>query len=292
MNSVKKENGKPWRIIDVINWGVDYFENKSLENPRLEIEIFLQHILDCKKIDLYINFENEVSSYDLNTLKGYIKRRLENEPSQYIVGKSNFYGRNFYVDNNVLIPRPETEILINACIEFLSMKDNPEIIDIGTGSGCIGITLAKEIPSSNVIAIDCSEKALAVAEKNAKNIGIKNIDFVKSDFLKQTIDLRADLLVSNPPYISREDISTLMADVKEYEPSKALTDNLDGLEFYRVFSKKFDPMIKIDGALIVEVGKDKHPLKAKKIFEKSGPVNVEMINDYNGDIRVLKVMKC
>ena len=292
MNSVKKENGKPWRIIDVINWGVDYFENKSLENPRLEIEIFLQHILDCKKIDLYINFENEVSATDLNTLKGYIKRRLGNEPSQYIVGKSNFYGRNFYVDNNVLIPRPETEILINACIEFLSMKDNPEIIDIGTGSGCIGITLAKEIPSSNVIAIDCSEKALAVAEKNAKNIGIKNIDFVKSDFLKQTIDLRADLLVSNPPYIPKEDISNLMADVKEYEPSKALTDNLDGLEFYRVFSKKFDPMIKIDGALIVEVGKDKHPLKAKKIFEKSGPVNVEMINDYNGDIRVLKVMKC
>ena len=292
MNSAKKENGKPWRIIDVINWGVDYFENKSLENPRLEIEIFLQHILDCKKIDLYINFENEVSSHDLNTLKGYIKRRLENEPSQYIVGKSNFYGRNFYVDNNVLIPRPETEILINACIEFLSMKDNPEIIDIGTGSGCIGITLAKEIPSSNVIAIDYSEKALAVAEKNAKNIGIKNIDFVKSDFLKQTIDLRADLLVSNPPYIPEEDISTLMADVKGYEPSEALTDNLDGLEFYRVFSKIFDRMIKIDGALIVEVGKDEHPLEVKKIIEQSGLSNIEMINDYNGDIRVLKVTKC
>ena len=292
MNSVKKENGKPWRIIDVINWGVDYFENKSLENPRLEIEIFLQHILDCNKIDLYINFENEISASDLNRLKGYIKRRLKNEPSQYIVGKSNFYGRDFYVDNNVLIPRPETEILINACIEFLSMKCNPEIIDIGTGSGCIGITLAKEIPSSNVIAIDCSEEALAVAEKNAKNIGITNIDFVKCDFLKQSIDFRADLLVSNPPYISKEDISTLMADVKEYEPREALTDNLDGLEFYRVFSKKFDLMTKIDGALIVEVGKNKHPLEAKKIFEKSGHANVEMIRDYNGDIRVLKVMKC
>ena len=292
MNSVKKENGKPWRIIDVINWGVDYFENKSLENPRLEIEIFLQHILDCKKIDLYINFENEVSAPDLKKLKGYIKRRLENEPSQYIVGRSNFYGRNFYVDNNVLIPRPETEILINECIEFLSMKNNPEIIDIGTGSGCIGITLAKEIPSSNVIAIDFSEKALAVAEENAKNIGIKNIDFVKSDFLKQSINLRADLLVSNPPYIPKKDISTLMTDVREYEPSEALTDNLDGLEFYRVFSKRFDRMIKIDGALIVEVGKDEHPLEAKKIFEQAGHVKVEMINDYNGDIRVLKVMKC
>ena len=292
MNSVKKENGKPWRIIDVINWGVDYFGNKSLENPRLEIEIFLQDILDCKKIDLYVNFENEVSASDLNTLKGYIKRRLENEPSQYIVGKSNFYGRNFYVDNNVLIPRPETEILINVCIEFLSIKHNPEIIDIGTGSGCIGITLAKEIPSSNVIAIDCSEEALAVAEKNAKNIGIKNIDFVKSDFLKQSIDLRADLLVSNPPYIPKKDISTLMTDVRAYEPSEALTDNLDGLEFYRVFSKKFDTMIKTDGALIVEVGKGEHPLEAKKIIEQYGYADIEMINDYNGDIRVLKVMKC
>ena len=292
MNSVKKENGRPWRIIDIINWGVDYFENESLDNPRLEIEIFLQHILDCKKIDLYINFENEVSASDLNTLKGYIKRRLKNEPSQYIVSNSNFYGRNFYVNNNVLIPRPETEILINACIEFLSMKDNPEIIDIGTGSGCIGITLAKEIPSSNVIAIDCSEKALAVAEKNAKNIGVKNIDFFKSDFLTQSIDLSADLLVSNPPYIPKKDISTLMTDVIEYEPSEALTDNLDGLEFYRVFSKKFDTIIKTDGALIVEVGKDEHPLEVKKIIEHSGHSNIEMINDYNGDIRVLKVMKC
>ena len=292
MNSAKKENGKPWRIIDVINWGVDYFEDKSMENPRLEIEIFLQHILDCKKIDLYINFENEVSAPDLKTLKGYIRRRLKNEPSQYIVGKSNFYGRNFYVDNNVLIPRPETEILINACIEFLSMKDNPEIIDIGTGSGCIGITLAKEIPSSNVIAIDFSEKALTLAEKNAKNIGIKNIDFVKSNFLTQSIDLSADLLVSNPPYIPKKDISTLMTDVKEYEPSEALTDNLDGLEFYRVFSKKVGTIIKKEGAFIVEVGKDEHPLEVKKILEQSCHANIEMINDYNGDVRVLKVMKC
>ena len=224
---------------------------------------------------------NFISKFKLKKLKGYIKRRLGNEPSQYIVGRSNFYGRNFYVDNNVLIPRPETEILINACIGFLSMKDNPEIIDIGTGSGCIGITLAKEIPSSNVIATDSSGKALAVAEKNAKNIGIKNIDFVKSDFLKQSIDFPVDLLVSNPPYISKEDISTLMVDVKEYEPNEALTDNLDGLEFYRVFSKKFDKMIKIDGAMIVEVGKDEHPLEAKKIFEQSGHVNVEMINHSN-----------
>ncbi len=292
MSSFKKKDDRPWRIIDVINWGVDYFENKSLENPRLEIEIFLQHILDCKKIDLYINFENEVSTSNLNTLKEFIKRRLKKEPIQYIVGTACFYGRNFFVDSSVLIPRPETEILINECIKLLSIKNNPDIIDIGTGSGCIGITLAKEIPSSKVIAIDFSEKALNLAEKNAKNMGVKNIEFVKHDFLKESIDASADLLVSNPPYIPEKDILSLMTEVRGYEPREALTDNLDGLEFYRVFSKKFDTITKEDGVLIVEVGKDEHPLEVKKIFEQSGHVNIEMINDYNDDIRVLKVMKC
>tara|TARA_B100001559_G_C16478186_1_gene612422 strand:+ start:613 stop:1491 length:879 start_codon:yes stop_codon:yes gene_type:complete len=292
LSSFKKKDDRPWRIIDVINWGVDYFENKSLENPRLEIEIFLQHILDCKKIDLYINFENEVSTSNLNTLKEFIKRRLKKEPIQYIVGTACFYGRNFFVDSSVLIPRPETEILINECIKLLSIKNNPDIIDIGTGSGCIGITLAKEIPSSKVIAIDFSEKALNLAEKNAKNMGVKNIEFVKHDFLKESIDASADLLVSNPPYIPEKDILSLMTEVRGYEPREALTDNLDGLEFYRVFSKKFDTITKEDGVLIVEVGKDEHPLEVKKIFEQSGHVNIEMINDYNDDIRVLKVMKC
>ena len=286
MNFVKKENGKPWRIIDVINWGVDYFENKSLENPRLEIEIFLQHILDCKKIELYTNFENKVSAHDLNTLKGYIKRRLRNEPSQYIVGKSNFYGRDFYVDNNVLIPRPETEILINACIEFLSMKGNPEIIDIGTGSGCIGITLAKEIPSSNVIAIDCSEKALAVAEKNAKNIGIKNIDFVKSDFLKQTIDLRADLLVSNPPYIPTTDISTLEQDVRDYEPLSALDGGPDGLTIHRAIADQAGAVLKTGGLIAVEFGINQST-SIKKIYGAAGFSSMNIHSDLSGTDRCL-----
>ena len=289
-NSIK-DTPKTWRIIDVINWGVDYFGKKDFDNPRLEIEIFLQHILNCEKIDLYIDFEKKILPVNLKKLKELVKRRLKREPIQYIIGKTSFYGRDFNVDKNVLIPRPETEIIINVSIDFLLTKKNPNIIDVGTGSGCIGITLAKEVPSSNVIAIDYSESVLNIARENAKSIGVKNIEFIKLDFLKEKFNYFADLVVSNPPYISKKDISSLMIDVKEYEPHNALTDKMDGLEFYRLFSNKFNNIIKDEGSLIVEVGNDNHPLKVKKIFEEAGHNKVEMIKDYNKDIRVLKVIK-
>ena len=282
---------KTWRIIDVINWGVEYFGSKGFDNPRLEIEIFLQHILNCEKINLYIDFEKEFSHSNLKKLKEVIKRRTKKEPIQYIIGKASFYGRDFKVNENVLIPRPETEIIINVSIEFLSTKINPNIIDVGTGSGCIGITLAKEFPSAQVIAIDYSESILDIARENAKSIGAKNIEFIKFDFLKENFNYLADLIVSNPPYISWKEMSSLMVDVKEYEPHIALSDKMDGLEFYRVFSNKLNDIIKDKGSLIVEVGNGDHPLKVKRLFEESGHDIVEMIKDYNKDIRVLKVIK-
>ena len=291
MDNSKKETLKIWRIIDVINWGVDYFGKKSFDNPRLEIEIFLQHILNCEKIDLYIDFEKEFLPSDLKKLKKLIKRRLKKEPIQYIIGKTSFYGRDFNVNKNVLIPRPETEIIINVSIDFLSTKKNPHIIDIGTGCGCIGITLAKELPSAQVTAIDYSESILNVARGNARSVGVKNIEFVKLDFLKDSFNYLADLIVSNPPYIPNKEMSSLMIDVKKYEPHVALTDKMDGLEFYRLFSVKLNDIINDKGALIVEVGNGSHPSNVKKLFMEFGHDKVEMIKDYNKDARVLKVLK-
>lgn len=291
MNSSEKVTNKIWRIIDLINWGVKYFQDRSFENPRLEIEIFLQHIFGYKKIDLYINFEEEVTPKNLKRLREFIKRRVENEPIQYITGVSNFYGRDFYVNKNVLIPRPETEILVNVSIDYLSSKKNPYIIDVGTGSGCIAITLAKELPSSKVIAIDYSQQALNIAKENAELVGVKNIEFLKLDFLSENLNYVADAVVSNPPYIAQEDIQSLMIDVKEFEPHRALTDNADGLEFYRIFANKLDVILKKKGVLIIEVGRGNHPVEVKKLFEESGYNDIEMINDYNKDVRVLKIMK-
>jgi|TARA_B110000914_G_scaffold40628_2_gene34027 release factor glutamine methyltransferase len=291
LNSSEKVTNKIWRIIDLINWGVKYFQDRSFENPRLEIEIFLQHIFGYKKIDLYINFEEEVTPKNLKRLREFIKRRVENEPIQYITGVSNFYGRDFYVNKNVLIPRPETEILVNVSIDYLSSKKNPYIIDVGTGSGCIAITLAKELPSSKVIAIDYSQQALNIAKENAELVGVKNIEFLKLDFLSENLNYVADAVVSNPPYIAQEDIQSLMIDVKEFEPHRALTDNADGLEFYRIFANKLDVILKKKGVLIIEVGRGNHPVEVKKLFEESGYNDIEMINDYNKDVRVLKIMK-
>jgi len=291
LNSSEKATNKIWRIIDLINWGVKYFQDRSFENPRLEIEIFLQHIFGYKKIDLYINFEEEVTPKNLKRLREFIKRRVENEPIQYITGVSNFYGRDFNVNKNVLIPRPETEILVNVSIDYLSSKKAPYIIDVGTGSGCIAITLAKELPSSKVIAIDYSQQALNIAKENAELVGVKNIEFLKLDFLSENLNYVADAVVSNPPYIAQEDIQSLMIDVKEFEPHRALTDNADGLEFYRILANKLDVILKKKGVLIIEVGRGNHPVEVKKIFEELGYNDIEMINDYNKDVRVLKIMK-
>lgn len=276
-----------WRLIDILNWGETYFRDKYFDNPRTEIEVFLQHLLGLKKIDLYLKFEKLVTPKDLNTLRSWIKRRIKREPIQYIIGTSEFYGRKFIVDQNVLIPRPETEKLIDVSLEVLSKKNNPIIIDIGTGSGCIGITMALEIPSSQIIAIDISESAISIAKKNAAVYNLKNIEFVKLDILNQDITHIADMLISNPPYISKEEVPDLMEDVKDYEPMSSLTDYCDGLEFYRKFSDIIPSIVKKNGTAILEVGRGDQPERAKEIFKKNGYSNIDVVKDLNKDKRIL-----
>ena len=287
LQNSKKE--KIWRLIDILNWGEKYFKEKYFDNPRIEIEVLLQHIIGCKKIDLYLQFENIVTPENLIILRGLIKRRVNREPIQYIIGSSEFYGRKFFVNKDVFIPRPETEKLIDVSIDFLSKKKNPIILDVGTGSGCIGITIALEIPLSSVIAIDISNSALSIAKKNADMYGLKNIQFINLDILSQDINHTADMLISNPPYISQEEIPGLMIDVKDYEPMAALTDNSDGLEFYRKFSNIIPQVVKNNGEIILEVGRGAHLERVKEIFSKAGYDNIESVRDLNKDNRVLVI---
>ena len=286
MQPQNSKTDRIWRLIDILNWGETYFRDKNFDNPRTEIELLLQHLIGCKKIDLYLQFEKIVKPKELITLRSWVKRRINREPIQYITRSSEFYGRKFIVDQNVLIPRPETEILIDVSVEILSKKNSPTIIDIGTGSGCIGITLALEIPSSNIIAIDISDSALSIAKKNADMYSIRNIEFLKLDILNQDIIHIADMLISNPPYISKEEIPDLMEDVKDFEPMIALTDKSDGLDFYRKFSDIMPHVIKKNGTAILEVGRGDHPDRVKEIFSKSGYNNIDMVKDLNKDKRV------
>ena len=286
MQPKNSKTDRIWRLIDILNWGETYFRDKNFDNPRTEIELLLQHLIGCKKIDLYLQFEKIVKPKELITLRSWVKRRINREPIQYITRSSEFYGRKFIVDQNVLIPRPETEILIDVSVEILSKKNSPTIIDIGTGSGCIGITLALEIPSSNIIAIDISDSALSIAKKNADMYSIRNIEFLRLDIFNQDIIHIADMLISNPPYISKEEIPDLMEDVKDFEPMIALTDKSDGLDFYRKFSDIMPHVIKKNGTVILEIGRGSHQDRVKEIFSKSGYNNIDIVKDLNKDKRV------
>ena len=281
------KNKKIWRLIDLIKWGETYFKDKNFDNPRSEIEWLLEDLLNYKKIDLYLKFEEEIDSGKLFILKSWIKRRVSREPLQYITGKADFYGRSYFVNNKVLIPRPETEILIDAAIKNLLKKKNPFIIDIGTGSGCIGITLAIEIKKSNVLSIDISKDALLIAKNNAENHNIKNIEFLEIDILKNDINKKADLIISNPPYISKNELSTLMPEVKNHEPKISLTDNKDGFTFYERFVYLFPKILKNDGAAIIEVGREEHSIRVLEIFKKNGIKNIKVIKDLNNDNRAV-----
>ena len=289
MQAKNSKTDKVWRVIDLINWGEKYLKEKSIENPRIEIELFLQHLLSCKRIDLYLQFEIIVKPENLAILRKWITRRINNEPIQYILGFSEFYGRPFIVNKNVLIPRPETEILIDVSIEELKNINNPTILDIGTGSGCIAITIALEIPLSTIIAIDIDERAISVAKNNIEKHGVKNIEFVVTDIFDEKINKKVDMLISNPPYISKEEVSDLMRDVKDYEPLIALTDNNDGLMFYRKIAEIMPSILKENGKAIMEVGIKDHPDRVEEIFRERGFGEIKTKLDLNKDKRVIVI---
>ena len=280
---------KVWRIVDLIQWSESYFREKSHQNPRLEIEWMLRSLLNCERLDLYMRFDEALSGSQLSTLRGWVKRRLIIEPLQYITGSCEFFGREFFVDTRVLIPRPETERLIDEAIKSIKHVRSPNILDIGTGSGCIAITLAKEIKNSNVIGIDKSIGSLQVSKKNSAELNVENVTFFEMDILNQYPKEKFDLVISNPPYIPKSEMSGLMNDVKDFEPEIALTDFDDGLTFYKRISKIIPHILKDDSSCILELGIGHHPENVLSIFKQSGYSNLETINDYNGDKRVLSI---
>ena len=280
---------KVWRIVDLIQWSESYFREKSDQNPRLEIEWMLRSLLNCERLDLYMRFDEPLSGSQLSTLRGWVKRRSKNEPLQYITESCEFFGREFFVDTRVLIPRPETERLIDEAIKSIKHVRSPNILDIGTGSGCIAITLAKEIKNSNVIGIDKSIMSLQVAKKNSAELNVGNVMFLEMDILNQYPKEKFDLVISNPPYVPKSEMSGLMNDVKDFEPEIALTDFDDGLTFYKRISKIIPHILKDDSSCILELGIGNHPENVLSIFKQSGYSNLETINDYNGDKRVLSI---
>ena len=282
----KREN---WRIIDLINWGEEYFNKNEFESPKQEIEWLLCDLLNYKRVDLYVNFEEIVSTTKLKLLKKWIKKRLKRMPLQYITGNTEFYGKKFFLNTDVLIPRADTERLVDESLECIKQKNNPKILEVGTGSGCISISLALERKDAQILSIDISENALNKAKENAEYHKTTNVSFSKVDILNDLPEGKYDILISNPPYISYDEMKTIMVDVKDFEPELALTDFNDGLQFYTRLSDIGPLLIKKEGWMLLEVGTNDHPKKVMRLFKSKGFKDIDLLKDYNNNKRVLRV---
>lgn len=241
---------------------IKYMEKLSSisDTPKLDTEILLQKALgDVDRLYIQLNLDKKLSDEELKCFNEMINDRLNGRPIAYIVKNREFMALNFYVEEGVLIPRPDTEPLVEEVIELSKGMKDVTIVDIGTGSGAISVSLAKYIKNSYVYSLDISDKALSIGKKNAVNNEVDDkIEFIKSDVFTGIKDrnLKLDIIVSNPPYIKKEDIKTLHTQVKDYEPYIALEGGEDGLDFYRTITEESLKYLKSNGILAFEVGHD------------------------------------
>ena len=266
--------------------------SKELEEisptPRLDVETLLQIVLGVDRLCIILNLERVLSEDEEQLFNKFINERLNNRPIAYIVGNREFMGLDFFVKEGVLIPRPDTEVLVEEVIELAKKKGAKNILDIGTGSGAITVSLAKYLENVKVTSVDISDIALEIGKRNAISNEVDDrINFVKSDlFTNIDKETKFDIIVSNPPYIKREVIDTLDKQVKDYEPYNALEGGVDGLDFYRAITKQAKNYLKKGGILAYEVGHDQSE-DVSKLMEMDGYTNIYTLKDLQQIDRVV-----
>lgn len=271
---------------------IKYMEKLSSisDTPKLDTEILLQKAIgDVDRLYIQLNLDKKLSDEELKCFNEMINDRLNGRPIAYIVKNREFMALDFYVEEGVLIPRPDTEPLVEEVIELSKGMKDVTIVDIGTGSGAISVSLAKYIKNSYVYSLDISDKALSIGKKNAVNNEVDDkIEFIKSDVFTGIKDrnLKLDIIVSNPPYIKKEDIKTLHTQVKDYEPYIALEGGEDGLDFYRIITEKSLKYLKSNGILAFEVGHDQAN-DVCTIMENHGYKKIYTKKDLQGIDRVV-----
>jgi len=272
---------KVWTILDIVKWTTDYFQQKGIDSPRLNIELMLCQILGISRLDIYTQFDKPLTEIERKILRNMISKRVKRMPLQYILGNTDFYGHKFLVNNSVMIPRPETELLVDKVLKDIGNKyAHLKILDIGTGSGCIALSLAKELSNSKILAIDNSYFALMTAKNNASNLAIKNVIFNQCNILEELPTLeKFDILVSNPPYIPIDEYNQLEPEVKLYEPKESLTDDSDGLTFFKRFAQIIPDLLKDNGIFYFEFGYNQGE-KLINLYNKKG-YNVKLLKDFN-----------
>lgn len=276
-----------WTISSLLNWTVNYFKSKNIESARLDAEVLLSHVLGQERIYLYVHFDEPMQQDELNKFREYVKKRAQHVPVAYIIGEREFMGLPFKVTPDTLIPRPDTEILVENVLANVDKNKEMMIADIGTGSGAIILSLLANLPNAAGKTVDIAPKAIEVAKENAVNLQVDDrCEFFTGDLFAPLQDDKFDVIVSNPPYIPQKDIAGLEDDVKAYEPVSALTDGGDGLSYYRRLLGEGRAYLKENGFIALEIGI--YQSKAvKRMAEENGWKNIKVIKDYAGIDRVV-----
>ena len=274
----------PYSLHSFINQVSKNLQQQGFGNAKNEIIWYLESLKVCNREQIYINSIDFNKSIQ-NTIQIFYNKRIKGIPFQYILKKSTFYGRDFYINEHTLIPRPETELIVS----ILHNNFFNNALEIGTGSGILAITLSLESIIGEIIATDISSQALEVAKQNIKTFKIENILLHKHNFLTQSLQGKFDLIVSNPPYISNEEYNSLPNSIKNYEPKIALTDKTDGLSFYLRFADILNHIINPGGLFICELGTSQSIINIKNLFTDKG-YEYQILKDLNGDDRILKII--
>ncbi len=288
-------NTNQWTTRKLLEWMSKHFEDHSIDSPRLISEMLLTHLFGGERIDLYANVDRIATDEERDSLRSFVKRTVDHEPVQYIVGKTWFNGMEFNVDSSTLIPRTCTEVIVEQAIEYAQRFDTSpiRIADIGTGTGCIAITIAANI-DANVTATDISHDALALAAKNAKQHGVtEKISFLHGDGLDPISALPYfHILCSNPPYIPNEEMEKLDKNVREWEPELALAGGADGLEIIRPLVQNGANHLVSGGVLLIEIASSIKNEVLKLAMDNTLLKDAKILRDRHGDDRFLRAIKC
>ncbi len=293
MQTPSKANPPLWTILSLLTWTADYFKTRGVESPRAGAEILLAETLRCDRIDLYLRFDQPLHEDELARFKGLIKRRVQGEPVAYIVGKRGFWTLDLAVSESVLIPRPETECLVETALTLLpadATETTGRVLDLGTGSGAIVLSLAAERPGHRFFASDRSPDALRQAKRNAGKTGVA---FFCSDWFDAVLPSATpfDLIVSNPPYIPTGEIDGLQVEVRNHEPRLALDGGRDGLSAIRRIIGGAPDRLSSGGHLLLEIGCDQGPAVERLIQQSGGYAAWSIRKDKAGRDRVLLARK-
>ncbi|MCP4161526.1 MAG: peptide chain release factor N(5)-glutamine methyltransferase [Deltaproteobacteria bacterium] len=289
-NHDNTNNIDTWTIVKLLSWSTSYFESHKIDSPRSTSEILLSHALGLKRIDLYLRFDQPLAANELSLFKQFLKRRIENEPVAYITGKKGFWSHEFHVSKDTLIPRPDTECIVEEVIEYIGRIKNEKqkILELGTGTGAIILSIAADC-KGDFYASDLSKGALDIAKKNANELGI-NVNFFEGSWFEpfegESFLNSFDVIISNPPYIPTDDINGLAPEINKFEPLSALDGGDDGLDDLKHIIDKVPLYLKKKGQLYLEMGFDQGDALKEYATQKKCFSDISVIKDFGGNPRV------